>query len=489
MHTNKPNVLQSWWAISLLSPLFYSLYAYRSMLPWDPSPVSGLLVFLCLTPFSMLCALFMGRVVKQKEKGALASALLLLLLLLFGPIRDALAHLPGLSTLLFRYILLLPFSGLLLLSIVWFMRKWQSDGTKALRFSSIYLLVLIAFQIIGIAWAFVHKPVQETKVRAPISLPEKIAAKPDVYFIVFDARTSSDALAKYWQFSDTALVNTMEQYGFNALNGATSNYKHTTLSILSTLNMCYADEVIPMENDEASDEVRGLRAATIPAWFTKMGYQFINLSPFAVCHERAFYNLGNAFSMTVGGYCFYQSFPGRIVSETLLNSWISKFGPFQYWAKLPEQNLRIVDTLLESMQEKQTQPRFVYAHVFMPHAPYAFRHDGRKLGLQEYMSFKKDDKELYLEQLRFANLLMEKLIKQSAKLNAIVILQGDHGFRHLHGPMQQDESFMILNAVKPSPGKQYSFPPALTPVNSFRYILNQEFGAKLPLIKDSIIPE
>jgi phosphoglycerol transferase MdoB-like AlkP superfamily enzyme len=125
----------------------------------------------------------------------------------------------------------------------------------------------------------------------------------------------------------------------------------------------------------------------------------------------------------------------------------------------------------------------------MPHAPYAFRHDGKKLAMSEYMSFRKDDKALYLEQLRYANLLIAQIAQQLSNKDAVVIIQGDHGFRHLRGANQQEESFMILNAVKPALAKAYSFPSHMTPVNAFRVILNNEFGASIPLLKDSIIPE
>ena len=460
------------------------------MQDWDPAPLSWLKVVLVLTPVSFALAALLTAFIGNREKGALAASLLLILTLLFGPLRDGLALIPGFSFLLFRYIFLLPCCLLFFLTVLFLMRKWQGNALKSIRFCSIYLLVLIAFQLGAILWkASSKKPIEQSIKPNAIALPQSITAHPDVFFIVFDSRTSSKALESFWQYNDSSLLRSMEQSNFHVLKGATSNYKHTTLSILSILNMQYAEHVIPMEQDDATDEVRGLRQAVVPNWFKSMGYRFINLSPFTVSDEPAFYNLGNAFSMSMAAYCFYQSLPGRIMSETLLNSWISQFGPFHYWAKLPEQNLRIVAKLNQLIQDTHSQPRFVYAHVFMPHAPYAFRHDGKKLAMSEYMSFRKDDKALYLEQLRYANLLIAQIAQQLSNKDAVVIIQGDHGFRHLRGANQQEESFMILNAVKPTLAKAYSFPSQMTPVNAFRVILNNEFGASIPLLKDSIIPE
>lgn len=61
----------------------------------------------------------------------------------------------------------------------------------------------------------------------------------------------------------------------------------------------------------------------------------------------------------------------------------------------------------------------------------------------------------------------------------IIILQGDHGYQD-GGPGQ----YTILNAYF-LPNGYANLYPSITPVNSFRIILNEYFGAAYPLLPDA----
>jgi len=72
----------------------------------------------------------------------------------------------------------------------------------------------------------------------------------------------------------------------------------------------------------------------------------------------------------------------------------------------------------------------------------------------------------------------------------IIILQGDHGPGAYFDMLKLDnnsclsERFSILNAYY-FPDRDYQLLyPSITPVNSFRVVLNQYFGAKLDLLED-----
>jgi len=69
----------------------------------------------------------------------------------------------------------------------------------------------------------------------------------------------------------------------------------------------------------------------------------------------------------------------------------------------------------------------------------------------------------------------------------IVVLLGDHGFRHPEIKMDRKYDFMNLNAVY-FPDRNYSmFYDGISNVNEFRIIFNTYLGQHLSLIKDSSI--
>jgi len=71
----------------------------------------------------------------------------------------------------------------------------------------------------------------------------------------------------------------------------------------------------------------------------------------------------------------------------------------------------------------------------------------------------------------------------------IIILQGDHGPGAFYNMLELDNScvyerFSILNAYYFPNGDYQLLYPSVTPVNSFRVVLNRYFGAQLDLLED-----
>jgi hypothetical protein len=67
----------------------------------------------------------------------------------------------------------------------------------------------------------------------------------------------------------------------------------------------------------------------------------------------------------------------------------------------------------------------------------------------------------------------------------VIILQGDHGYRYLPGPQQQDEAPTILNALYLPGSKGEGLPyPGMTPVNTFRIIFDRYFGEHYACLPD-----
>jgi len=133
-------------------------------------------------------------------------------------------------------------------------------------------------------------------------------------------------------------------------------------------------------------------------------------------------------------------------------------------------------------------PRFVFAHILVPHPPFLFGPAGEPLDTDPGFQ-PRDWSRYYLGQLEFVNKKVEVLVEQllsEAEIPPIIILQADHGSRLGAGPPERihSEFHGILNAYYlPDDGQDLLY-DSITPVNTFRLIFNLYFDAGYDLLED-----
>jgi hypothetical protein len=132
-------------------------------------------------------------------------------------------------------------------------------------------------------------------------------------------------------------------------------------------------------------------------------------------------------------------------------------------------------------------PKFVFIHMVIPHPLFVFAPDGSPTDPSLYMDengiySQENYYKGYRQQAEYINGQIEKaaatLISESAN-PPVIVLQGDHG------PWLQtgSDEFKILNAYY-LPGHNDLLYPTISPVNTFRLILDAYLGADYPLLKD-----
>lgn len=149
-------------------------------------------------------------------------------------------------------------------------------------------------------------------------------------------------------------------------------------------------------------------------------------------------------------------------------------------------------------------PKFVFAHIMCPHPPFVFSTDGKSnipaepfsyndgnhyiRSIESYLSYLNG----YREQVQFMNKKLEVMVEsilKNSRTTPVIILQGDHG---PGSKLAQDnmrgtdlrERFAILNAIfLPGPAHP-ELSSRISPVNTFRFILNAYFDAHVPLLDD-----
>jgi hypothetical protein len=143
-------------------------------------------------------------------------------------------------------------------------------------------------------------------------------------------------------------------------------------------------------------------------------------------------------------------------------------------------------------------PKFVFAHILIPHPPFVFTPNG---AIQSDPGFYSEngygpinglyEVKGYLNEIQFLNNRMPDILHTiitKSNVPPIIVLMGDHGSSFV-------DHFTILNAYfLPDNGMQQLY-PSISPVNSFRFIFNTYFGAHFDLLpdisydKDQPIPE
>ncbi len=367
-------------------------------------------------------------------------------------------------------------------------------------------------------------------------LPLPTGETPDVYYIILDGYGRADTLAEYYDFDNSELMEFLSQRGFYIAEASYSNYNQTFLSLPSSLNM---EHIVPLMGVEPGDKVDYdahialIRDSEIARIFKRLGYETVT------------YNTGFVLTtVTVSDH--YMT--GARSNEPHETTWLHVFG--YKTGLRPIEVLLLESTVLrpalESLIEREGEPPghqahrdnvlytfehladfagapgnyFVFAHVIAPHPPFLFAADGspvpnaRKYSLADASHFlgrygtRGEYIRGYREQAQYINTLLMQAIDEilaNSETPPIIIVQGDHGggayfeWESL-AHTQLEERYAILNAYYFPGGDCKGAPPlslgvcsanstlypTITPVNSFRTVLNRYFGFDIPLLEDTV---
>jgi phosphoglycerol transferase MdoB-like AlkP superfamily enzyme len=141
---------------------------------------------------------------------------------------------------------------------------------------------------------------------------------------------------------------------------------------------------------------------------------------------------------------------------------------------------------------------FIYAHIISPHVPYVFGPNGEPIrGTDPYTLLDnhpghEQNLALYAGQVNYLNkLLMQTIddILANSETTPIIIIQGDHSSKVFSGPEPDTTTrrkllLPILNAYLLPEGGSAEMYASITPVNSFRFVLNRYFGTQIELLPD-----
>jgi hypothetical protein len=274
---------------------------------------------------------------------------------------------------------------------------------------------------------------------------------------------------------------------------AYTNYPTTTMSLASSLNMEYLDpisQVVGLDYQLQIPFHEAIRRSRLIRALKDDGYRYVHIGSWWEPTRTSRFADRRVQTLPVSEF-------GRAMFTT------TAVAPFAReilgTADLPELHRRVADRQFDALGDVASTPapKFVFAHILMPHPPYVFdRHGAAVIEQPETIA---ERMAAYIEQLRFTNeqilAALDRIL--SVDPNPVVVIQADEGpnptywsKNHPDWPNAKDSEvatkYQILTAFR-FPGVDPSeIADVVTPVNTFRFVLSNYLGADLEPLKNEL---
>lgn len=382
-----------------------------------------------------------------------------------------------------------------------------SRATPALNVMAGALVLFNLFPIVGYqareVWGS-SRPVSQAP-PSGASAPLTFGGR-DVYYLIFDRYGSERTLREEFQFDNGPFLDELRSRGFYIAEDSTANYLKTALSLASSMNLEYLD-IEALEARAASPDdwqpfyemVRNRHE--VDRFLHERGYRFINVGTLwpptqrnTAADENYFYSGLPEFTVELLGTTLWRAF-GEVEPSTVEGA--ADDPPF-FRAQYQHTSFQL--DRLHRVSELRG-PKFVFAHVLLPHWPYIFDREGNYIARPQQRE--RGEVTGYVGQVEYANAFIldfvDRVLAVPEDERPIVLIQADEGppplsftenergFQWLEATQAEiDMKFQILNAyylpgVDPEVAGLY---PDITPVNSFRVVFNTYFGTDYPLLDD-----
>ncbi len=426
---------------------------------------------------SLVIYAFVYIFIRNSHKAGLVTVLLEIFVFTYGHIYNLLrtAKVFGLAIGRHRYLLiifLLVFG--ILIWLVWTKIKRTENLIKIIKVISVSLFL---FQVVRIAYYEISSAIIQHKANQVTAIDEgqsENLPRRDIYLIVLDTYMRSDLLKNEHGYDNSDFIRQLEDHGFYVADCSRSNYAYTLQSMTSELNMNYLSDLgIPMDDEDLSAK---LTQSKVRHFLQNQGYEFIFFEsgyPWIEMEDADQYIQARTLAkISDFEYLYLRTtlllFPSDIYKmmnnsiDTTTQHYIDRVNNTINHLKRPIVN---------------ESPIFVYAHIVSPHNPKVFTANG---GINPEWD---DDPETALaetyEYIDTQIISVIETILANSNQEPIIILQADHGdgldplFRTL-----------ILNAYYLPDGGEEELFSTITPVNTFRIILDRYFQQEYQLLDD-----
>lgn len=405
-----------------------------------------------------------------------------------------------------RHRFLIPIWLTLLVGGIWLILRTSNFHVILTKYFNILLLIVFLFPLADL----IHYKFQQNSTISSqsqengiyelgdIDVPN-VDDLPDIYYIVFDEYTRGDTLKAVYGYDNESFLTRLEELGFVVPRCSQSNYADTHLSMGSSLNLDYVEnlgfEVKPSRTDtgwlstliEYSKTRRYLEEIGYTSVAFETGIPWADQSSADIYLKPEvnsaglvdYFGLLNEFDIM-----YLESSAGILITDS-----VTKL-PELVGIKLEQPPVTRRDTVLYTLDKLDSLPetegpKLVHAHMMVPHFPVLFGPGGEFISSQPQTYQAQLDG--YRDHVIYINSrllpLVENILKNSEK-PPIIIIQGDHGPRRIEGADSKKHRMRILNAYYFPENIRDQIYPTITPVNTFRILFNSLIEADFPLLED-----
>ncbi len=492
----------------LLLPVFYFLHNFNQLPFLFPFDSHTLYPFIKMIGAAVIGYALVYFIIKSHSKTAIVAFFCLILFCYFGVFHDFMTALLGKNDFT-GYKALIPFSMLGLVLLLVFLLRHGKTLQKWTLYLTVLMGVLVAYEIIFFTINCFRYSRDRNLIFNDFSLSNQYLpsgsppnAKPDIYFLIFDELTNNIALQQLWNFNNTDFDNWLKREGFYVVDSGKANYDFTPYSVSSMLNMNYIEGRKATNGTNPLFMLQGIRSISNNQVFDickKEGYQLHFFSPFnnsinVFAGVKEFDDFANI--QMYGTTLFYRIQKDILWNFPAVNRFFSK-SPAEEEQRPSygnyERRVRDVVTTIDNIKatvnsDSNKAPRFVYGHLMIAHEPHLFDSSGNPKS-NDHILRGKEPFNSYVDQVKYANKVIKELvdtIKTKNKKNTIIIIAGDHGFRHLPGE-KEAWHFPYFGAIY-FPNQDYrQWYATMSPVNIFRTVFNNSFQQRYPLLNDTSV--
>jgi hypothetical protein len=456
---------------------------------------------------------------RDGRKAALLTSFLLLLFFSYGQVYGALRTAPFGGLYVARHRYLIPIFAALSVAGTWLIVTRRGDLANATRVFNLMAAVAVIMAAVPIVTTVARgKGNWQVDNFQPEGGQTALGSsagtvRPDVYYIILDAYGRSDFLQEKFGYDNSNFIDFLHSRGFYIATQGNTNHIWTALSLASSLNMDFDQNlgVNLATGAYPSAMVEPIQHSLVRANFEKLGYKIVGFSsgysPTEITDADYYFSPDidrieppppgltlNAFE----GMLFHAS-AGRIIEDFTDPATRNRIG---FRTNYPFSVLRtIIEYDFEQLKAVPDipEPTFTFVHIVAPHSPYLFGPNGEPVEQTGVFSLtiegvtqSDSENELYKNQAIYISHRAEEVVQailDKSDTPPIIIIQADHGpSAGWSGEIDNPDLAMrtaILNAYHLPPGCERMLYPTISPVNSFRVVFDCVFGATYPMLPDN----
>ncbi len=378
--------------------------------------------------------------------------------------------------------------------------RWRNDARTLTGFLDVFAIALVAMPALQVlSMGSVGAVPKPTRQPVPFALGSQPLERkpPDIYYIILDGYARSDVMKSLFDFDNSGFLDRLESKGFYVARRSTANYCQTPLCLSSSLNSCYLDEMVKDLGTDQTELAQFIGKNDVVASLRPLGYRFVT---FATGFDPTEHPEADAY---LSPHVLVSMFERMLIDMTP----IQRILPMPRWEDQFTLARQRILYMLDHLPDvaRDPAPTFTFAHFLCPHLPFVFGENGEDIGRRKYaytladgdrnhgrFRVPDDFRRSYRAQAAYITRKVEETIDRllaESPEPPIIILQSDHGselYLDFNDVNHTDlhERMSILNAYYFPGGRYEGLNDRITPVNSFRVVLNTFFGAKLELLPD-----